>query len=313
MKGNKAFVNSMIVLFLFMPLILYLIIYQSEKPDYPTRIAFMRLAYYYDDARYDLERIIGTDDIYFRMINSTEFTLSIKDRYRVRDYTSELTSYDADLASYFNKIGIGYRLSFASLENYDDYGDIFFATKSGSLNSYYRRYINSTQNASIIKIYYDDVGKPENYYFDFYITDHLPFVGDEFTASGNTSSGGTPIYIRMCYPYLGQTQCRQYETNLNPGGTASYIASFHLDVCSGVLNITVAISGVGNDHDEVYIYIPEDIHTNVNITLNGTTLDSDYDFTQLFCGNRGNDDSYLILWYGDNNKGDPVKIILDEG
>ena len=167
MKGNKGFVNTMIVLFLFIPLIAYLLSYQSERPSYPEKLAYMRLAYYYDDATYDLEKIIGTDNIYFRMINSTEFTLSIKDRYRVRDYTSKLKSYDSDLSAYFNKIGLDYRLSFDSLANYKDYGDIYFATKSGNLDSYYRRYINSTQNASIIKIYYDDLGQPENYYFDF--------------------------------------------------------------------------------------------------------------------------------------------------
>ena len=310
----KGFVNFIIVLFLFMPLVIYLLTYQNlQAENYPTKIAYMRLAYYYDDASYDLEKILGTSNIYFRMINSTEFTLSIKDRYRVSDYTTKLSAYEADLSSYFNKIGIGYTLSFSSLYNYNDYGDIYFATKSGSLNSFYRRYISSGTNASSITIYYDDVGRPDSYYFDFYIIDNLPFVGDSFVATGNTSSGGTPVYVRMCYPYLGSTACRTYQTNLNPGGTASYLASFHLDVCSGVLNITVAISGVGNDHDEIYIYIPEDIRTRVNISLNGTTLNSDYDFTQLFCGSRGTDDSYLILWYGDNTKGDTTKIILDEG
>ena len=309
----KGFVNFIIVLFLFIPLVIYILQYEEQKQDlYLEKLKYQRLAYYYDDIVYDFENIIGASNIYYRMVNSTAFVLTIDDRYRVSDYTGNLSQYESEVNSYLYKIGLGYSVSFDSLTNYNDYGDIYLATKSGNLNSYYRRYLTSTGNASVITIYYNEVGKPTYYDFEFYILEKVPFIDDNFVSNGE-SSDGVPIHIKMCYPYLASTECKEYTTTLGQGGTASYTATFHLNVCDGELNITVALSGIGNDHDEVYIHVPQEIGTDVNITLNGTTVTSDYDFSQLFCGKRENDDTYLILWYGDTTKGDATKIILDEG
>ncbi len=309
----RGFVNLLIVLLLFVPLTLTTIqLSRESREDYSTKIVAERLAYYYDDIVWDLEKIVGINSTYYKMDSSNTFKITIEDQYRVSDYRAELSTYKSQIDSYLSFLGIGNSFSLNSLLNYNDYSDLYLATKSGALNSYYRRYVSPSGNASQIVIYYDDVGKPTGYEFSIYIKNKLPFVSDSFTSISN-SSNGVPVIIKMCYPYLAQTQCRTYSAKLNPSGSATYTAKFYIDTCNKDLNLTVNIGGASLQYDEVSIYVPPDVVAATNVTINGSTNTSNYKFTQLFFGQRGSDKSYLVLWQGDVIKGDYNKIVVDEG
>ncbi len=315
MRGNKGFVNVLIVLLLFIPLLYYTLVYlQSlEDEEILTREKLRRLSFYYEDIIDELKNRMGFEELSYSPKTEDIFVFKAFGEIRRTTTNFDVMAYDSEVKSSLSKVGINYSVDFSSVYQFSDYFVINFLTKSGSSSSYFKKYYDtSIYNISEMKVNYFDVGRPSQYNITIYITGNLPVDGDNLSVS-NYDPNGVPVYFRVCYPFIGGAKCFEKSTTVGNNGAANYTFYLGQNICGAEGKILILVGDpLGNPNDEYIVQIPSTITGYINSTIDINTSISSYKVSQLYLGDRVPYSSALYLSLGELKKGSKNKVVLDE-
>ena len=308
MKGMKGFMNLLLFVLLFYPFIMGVAHLAQERygkmAEVEKESKILRVAYYYDDAAYDLEQVMGYN-IRVRGKNSTTSEIRVGDFYKIRNYTQYVEDYESDIKDYFDYIGVGNDIDFSYLTTTYSYHNTYLTP---SMSSFYRRYVDNSYNTSMLVENYSELGKAENYKVDLYLIGDYPFTIDGYDIYG-ADPNGVPVNITLCYPYLGETICKETNEKIGEDGKIHYYATFDVAYCHGTLNITVAIGTALAGESNLTTLSTEGVKLRANITA---LLNKSINRTATYIEGTSKP-CHMALWIDEYLKGSNDKLILDEG